>query len=696
MEFHAFCAFWCTDQVAFLVEDHVSRLENPIMFPARVGLAKARLGLLVLLLGGGGFAQQATKDLSEASLEELTNIEVYSASKHMQSASEAPASVTVITADEIQKYGYRTLADILQSVRGFYITYDRSYSYVGVRGFGRPGDWNSHVLVLVDGHRINDNLLGQAMLGTEFLVDVDLIERVEIIRGPSSSLYGADAFFAVINVITRKRPQLKGVELSFEPASFGTYKGRASYGGQYRGIDLLLSGTFYNSQGQTLFYPQFAGPATNNGITRNTDDENSQHILATISFHGFTLQGLFSARDKGVPTAYFGTVFNDPRTRNFDYHQYFDLGYQHSIGEKWELSGQTSYDQARLQAPLAFSTRLPGGSTTVDTFSFRGNWWDGEVKLSGTLLEKHKITLGTEITENLRQDQGDYTPIGNFFTVEPASSRIWALYAQDEFAITHALTLSAGLRHDHYSNFGGTTNPRLGLIYHLFQPTALKLLYGTAFRAPEPFEVTPGFGPFYEDNPGLRPETIRSVEGVVEQKLGQHFTLSGSVFQNWIENLISLETDPSNGQAVYQNSDRARATGTEIELDGHWASGVKGAASYSYTNAQDPAAHQVLPNSPQHLAKLNVTVPVVQQRVFASLDAQYTSPRQSLAGNTVSGFSVFNVTLLGHTLGKHLDLSASVYNILDKKYFDPGRPEDVQDAIQQNGRSFRIKITGRF
>src|ERR1700693_6010658 len=148
---------------------------------------------------------------------------------------------------------------------------DRLYSYVGVRGFGRLGDWNSRILLLVDGHRINNNVDGHGMLGSEFLVDVDLIERVEIIRGPSSSLYGADAFFAVINVITRKPPQLKGVELSFAPASFGTYQGRASYGGQYKGVDMLVSGTFYDSQGQTLFLPEFDSPAANFGITRNTD-----------------------------------------------------------------------------------------------------------------------------------------------------------------------------------------------------------------------------------------------------------------------------------------------------------------------------------------------------------------------------------------------------------------------------------------
>jgi iron complex outermembrane receptor protein len=638
--------------------------------------------------------QDATKDIGEASLEQLGTIQVYGVSKHLQSTSDAPASVTVITADEIQEYGYRTLADILQSVRGFYITSDRDYAFVGVRGFGRLGDWNNRILLLIDGHRTNNNILGQPMIGTEFLVDVDLIERVEIIRGPSSSLYGADAFLAVINVIIRKSRQLKGVEFSFAPASFGTYQGRASYGGQYKGIDMLLSGTFYNSQGQTLFFPQFDSPASNYGITRNTDSENSQHILATISFRGFTLQGLYSERDKGVPTAYFGSLFNDPRTQNFDNQQYLDLSYQHSIAEKWDLSVRTSYDQGRLQAPVAYATGLPDGSTTVDTYSFRGSWWNSELKLSGTFREKHKVTVGTEIRDNLRQDQGSYTPIGNVFVPEPGSSTIWALYGQDEFAIASKLTLSAGLRYDHYSNFGGSTNPRLGLIYHLFHPTTLKLLYGTAFRAPEPYEVTPDFGTFYDDNRQLRPERIRSLEGVVEQGIGPHFTLSGSAFQNRIRNLISLETE--NGHQQYQNFDQANATGVEVALHGHLTSGVQGRASYSYADLKAPAADGTLGNSPQHLGKLNLSYPLVQQRVFASVDAQYTSPVQTLAGNTVGGFSVFNVTLLGHALGKQLDISTSVYNVFNKKYFNPGRPEDVQDAIQQNGRNFRIKLTGRF
>jgi outer membrane receptor for ferrienterochelin and colicins len=652
--------------------------------------------VLFLLFAPPAVAQESTKDLTELSLEDLMKVEVYSASKHMQSASDAPSSVTVVTADEIQKHGYRTLADILESVRGFYITYDRDYSFVGVRGFGRLGDSNNRILVLIDGHRINDNVFGEPYLGTEFLVDVDLIDHVEIIRGPSSSLYGAYAFFAVINVITRTGEQIKGFEISFAGASFGTYKGRASYGGRLRGIDTMLSGTFYNSYGPSLFFPEFAGPATNNGITRNTNYENSQHLLATVSLRGFTVQGLFSSRDKGVPTAYYGGLFNDPQTQNIDRHQYIDLSYRHAIGAHWNLTARSSYDHATLRAPVAYSTGLPDGSTTLDTYSFQGSWSDTEVDLSRSFFEKHQVTLGTEIVDNWQQNQGDYTALGNVFVGVPASSANWALFAQDDFAIAHNLNLSAGVRYDHYSGVAGTTNPRLGLIYRPAHATTLKLLYGTAFRAPEPFELKPDFGAFYDNNLALKPETIRSVEGVVEQGLGAHFTLSGNVFRNWINDLISIETNPGDGHSVYENSGRVNATGVAVELNGRFVGGLEGSASYGFTDTVQPLIHQTLANSPRHLGKLRASFPLMQQRLFASVDAEYTSSVETLAGNTLSGAAIFNVTLLARALTKHFDVSASVYNILNKQYFNPGRPEDTEDAIHQDGRNFEIKLTGKF
>ena len=637
-----------------------------------------------------------TKDLSDASLEELTRIQVYSASKHMQSASEAPASITVVTSDEIQKFGYRNLADLLRSVPGFYVTYDRDYTFVGVRGFGRLGDWNSRILVLIDGHRINNNVLGQAMLGNEFLVDVDMIERVEIVCGPSSSLYGANAFFAVINVITRTTKQVQDWELSFQAGSFGTYAGRVTYGHQFRGLGMLLSGTFYNSLGQTLFFPEFNNPSNNNGVTSGTDYETYEHILATLTLHGFTLQGLFATRDKGVPTAYFGGVFNDPGDFNIDSHQYVNLGYQHAVG-KWQIDAHTSYDQARLQGPVPEAPVTAGDPVVLDTFSFRGNWWTGEVKVSRDLLERNHITLGEEIRDNLRQDQGDLVNPPDAFSQDPGSSLITAFYAQDEFGITSRLTLNAGVRYDHYSTFGGTANPRLALIYRPARNTTLKLLYGNAFSAPDVYEITPDFGAFYDDNLKLQPEHIQSLEARVEQRLGQYFQLSGGAYRNRINDLITLVSIPVDQDFQYQNTGSALATGMDVAFSGRAASGLQGKASFDYVDAyNDGPGHPALDNSPRHMAKLNLAVPLIGQSLLAGVEGQFLGRRLTLSQDSVSSYQVFNLTLLGHTAGRHLDVAASAFNILDKKYFDPGRPEDPEDAIQQDGRSVRIKITGRF
>ena len=629
-------------------------------------------------------------------MEELANITVYTASRHIQKVTDAPSSVTVITRDEIQKYGYRTLADILRSVRGFDITYDRNFTYAGVRGINRPETYNSRVLLLIDGHRINNNIYEQAMLGTEFPLDVDLIERVEVVRGPSSSLYGTSAFFAVINVITRKAEQLNGWELSFEPASFETYKGRVSYGGKYRGMDAILSSSFYDSRGQTLFYPEFNSAATNNGIARNADYDTYQHFLATVSLRGFTLQGVYSDRNKGIPTGAFATLFNDPRTHTFDSERYLDLSYQHTMSRGWDLAARTSVGRHVYDGIYAYSPAAPGNSDLLNYDFGRGTWWSGELKVQHS-LERHNLTLGTEFQENLQQDQGNYNinPFLPFIASRPPRSGIWAFYGQDEFALTRKLSLSAGMRYDHYYTFGGTTNPRLGLIYHPFAQTAFKLLYGSAFRAPSAYEMFYyGLGQ-YQANLHLQPETIKSYEFVTEQGLGEHFHLTANLFRNQVSRLITQRLN-SSGFLVFQNTTGAHVNGFETELDGRFLGGLQGRASYSYTDDQNALTTQSLTNSPHHLAKLNVIAPMLQQKLFAGLEAQFNSRATTLEGGTASSFQVFNATLLGHAMGKHLDVSASAYNLLDKKYFDPAPVGLTQDQIQQNGRNFRAQITARF
>jgi outer membrane receptor for ferrienterochelin and colicins len=639
-------------------------------------------------------AQQSTVDLTTKSLEDLMNIQVYAASKHEQSATDAPSSVTVITADEIQQYGYQSLADILETVRGFYITNDRYQSYVGARGFGRLGDWNSRILLLVDGHRINDNVLGQAFIGLEFPVDIDLIQRIEIIRGPSSSLYGAEAFFAVIDVITRKENQPKREEISFAAGSFGSYGGRATSGGEYKGAVFSLSGSFYSSIGPTLFFPEFDSPATNYGVTSNTNYESYQRVLATITRGGFTLQGVYNAQNKGVPTAYFDSRFNDPRTRNLQGIDYLDLRYEHTLGQHWELDARTSVNKNTLYGPVAYDA----APAPPDTYAYNGQWWDSEIKLSRSLPHDSTLNFGAEITDNFRLDEFNLDPdVSPVATKVSAKSVNWAGYAQFDSQINRKFSVSAGVRYDYYnSGFGGSTNPRVALIYHPASSTTAKLLYGSAFRAPVPYESNPDYGPFYVSNPKLQPEKIRSVEGILEQGLGSHVQASASVFYNRITNLITLETDPNTELSVYENSQAATTKGVEVELSGGLATSLTGRASYTYTHTVDLMTGQTPPNSPANLVKLNLTMPFLHRKFSASLDGQYTGEVTTLGGNTLGGFSVLNATLIGHMLGKRADISASVYNLLDKKYSFPGRPEDPEDALPQGGTTFRIKLTYRF
>ena len=249
------------------------------------------LTILAFVLSSGASSLAASPAGSELTLfEDIPS--VVSASKYEQKVTEAPSSVSIVTAAEIKRYGYRTLADLLRSLRGFYLSYERTNETVGVRGFDRPGDANSRILLLVDGQRVNDNIFQAARVGTDFILDVDLIDRVEVIRGPSSSLYGTDAFFAVINVITKRGRDLKGAEIAADAGSHETWRGRLTYGNRFPGgLEMLLSGTHYQSHGNhRLFYPEFDTPETNNGIAEDMDKGKFDSLFAKFSLLDFTLE----------------------------------------------------------------------------------------------------------------------------------------------------------------------------------------------------------------------------------------------------------------------------------------------------------------------------------------------------------------------------------------------------------------------
>lgn len=358
--------------------------------------------LLIALLCAGAFPARA-EDLTNLSLDQLLSVEIVTASKFAQKVSEAPSSVSIVTADDIKTFGYRTLADILRSMRGVQVAYDRNYSYVGTRGSGRPGDYNTRVLLLVDGQRLNDSVYGQAAVGTEFPIDMELIERVEYVPGPGSAIYGSNAFFGVLNIITKKARALNGVSAGVELASFHTRKASLTVGKRFdNGGEGLLSVSNSISSGIDRYFPEYDDAASNHGVATGLDGDRYKRLFAKYSFENLTLTAFLGERQKGVPTASFGQQFNDPRSHTVDYQLSASAAFQHAISKTMDLYASLNFtryryrgdypytaDAAGLNHDLAHSDVVTGGPAATQP---RGDRPQADLRCGS--LRRHRAAAG--------------------------------------------------------------------------------------------------------------------------------------------------------------------------------------------------------------------------------------------------------------------------------------------------------------
>lgn len=642
---------------------------------------------LALLLGSGLLLEpyrvqaQDADALAALPLDQLLTMQVTGASKAPTTLGDTAAAATVISRDELRALGCRTLADALATVKGVMVTTDRSYSYLGVRGFYAPGDYNTRILLLIDGNRVNDALYDQAYVGNEFPLDLELVDRLEFIPGQASAVYGANALFGVVNVVTRR----------LDPGAPFVAKATVGTQGERRvrlsdtlagpgGSVVRWSATSYSRRGEDV--------AVNDAVTPHGDFDQGTRIAIQARLGGFSLSAISAHRTSGNPAA-LDVVPGDRRTRNIDDEQLADLGWTGVLD---------SSDEATLRAfagTYRYIGRWPQDETLVNEDHVCARWWGAEGRLTSSRLPGQKVTIGAEYQASPRlwQFNADSPASGPPYLDDNSPSRRGAVFAEEQARISQALTLDASVRWDIRERTASQGTGRFALLWHPRQDFVAKAIYGTAYRPPNAFESNyvldvPGG---YERNPDLDRELVRGAELNVEWTPSASDRVSASIYRNVASSLIVQVRDDDADANRFVNQGRVVATGLEAEWQHAWSGGTRLRANVSHVrDAESGTDIPVASYAPSYLANLTMIWPFGEGVDLAGWTRAVS--RRGAAG----AYSISGLALSSRESSQGLSWSIGVTNVFDRRYADPGVDLTAQPVIRQQGRSVQGSLMWAF
>jgi outer membrane cobalamin receptor len=646
--------------------------------------------------------------------------QVTAVSRARESVAEAPSSVSVLSREEIHAFRYPTLAEALRGLPGLYIWDDRSYTAIGIRGVSRLGSYGNRVLVLSDGLPLNDNWLGSSYVGYDGRADLGDIERLEVVRGPGSVVYGTSAFSGVINIQNRPASSTPRVELGLgsEGDSVGHVRARAetplgSHGG------LWASAAGARGSGRDFYFPELID--TGHGISgnaRGVDGFEAATLEGKVSYRSFSAQWYWNSHEKKLPTSVYQTLLGDVRARQRDTRAALELRAEPRISSKLSWLSRAHANVYRFEG--AYPRATDDGGLEVDTF--RGAWVGVEQRLELQPIEKLRLFLGGEIQSHFQVEQQAINETS--VMLDDTGSRghpfwVGAAYATVDARPSSRVALHAGARLDAYSTFGSALNPRIAAVFRPYASGNLKVLAGKAFRAPSVYELYYNDGGFTQAaSPDLGPEHIYSGEIEFTHELDPLLSCNATLFANYLTDLVvsrgdGIETDPLH----YVNSNVPLATaGAELGFRRDLRHGALFAASYGLLTARylaDRSARALLEfrqnsefrrvaNVPTHLLSLKGMVPVIGPalRVASRLTLEsgrfdrferVTDPRQS----ATPAVALWDIVLTGVALPRRgprpsVDWALGLYNAFDYHYSLPVSAEFVQTTVAQSGRSLLL------
>ncbi len=646
--------------------------------------------IYLLICGFTSVSQAQEEDSLLTDLNSLLNVEVAeeqfisSASKYDQSPEEAPSSISIITAEEIETFGYQTLTELLNNQRGFYYSNDRTSDYIGVRGFRRSSDHNNRILLLLDGHRLNTYQVDYAPMDG---FDISNYERIEIVRGPGSTLYGNNAVHAVINLIPKKNMDSYIPLLSLK---YGSYNNRVLGIRTTKQVDENLSfsiyGNYQESDGEDLYFKEFDTPEDNNGWAINQNKSLYKGLLASVDYKQFRLNGMLSEVSYHVPTAPFSSKFNEKQIQ-YSNKGFLDLSWSPTLSYNKFLIFKASYDYQKYGSSLPFKF-------LADDIEFEGEvaTVGAEVQFVWDIYQNNRIITGLEYKDNFDSKYKYFTG-PTAFVNDVWSYKIFSFFFQNEYQYNSDLSIYFGLRSDSFFGQETAINPRAGIVYSPFQNHTFKFLFGRSFRAPNMIERNLEEKNIvrFKKNNNLTSEFITTTELIWDYRITKSLSSSISLYNYNMDGLIDQIVDPVDNLFQYVNIGEVNANGVELELNYKFNKNGNSYFRYSFQKAKDENS-KILSNSPDHLIKFGIS-----NKIFSllngSFDIVYETERKTLYDNFTDPILFSNINLFTDPIFNHFRFSFKVRNLFNSTIRHPGGYELIQESIVQPYRNYLFTVT---
>ncbi len=523
--------------------------------PRRAAPAACALLGAALLLAPPARAQVsgAPPDLSEVPLEALLDLDVEAVALQEEQAATAAASVVVVTGQELRDQGHRTLQEALRGVPGLFTYRDDLFPSVGVRGLGLPGDYTTRLLVLLDGHPLDNSVgIGESYLGRDLPVPLAAVDRIEVIKGPVGSVYGPTAFLGVVNVVTRHRADGGEARLGGEAAQGRPRGGDAVawHGATAGPLHLLVAAEAAGSRGVDWTFPELVGaadrPAPPGGRVAGADRSAAGSGYLRLDWQGLSLAGACASDDRGLPSAPYSAILGATGTRVSTRTCFVDAAGTWAVGSGVSLFARAAYDDfdyrdrfAYDPPPDSYGTYKDLGTDRWATAEGRATWRPspGVLLVGGATAQRHATRQRAWSVDDPGVGSGridkDFSIVGAYLLAEVEPSA--------------RLRLHGGLTFTDHSIFGHRFSPKLAAVWSPTAGDAVKAILSTGLRAPTMSEANFEDGTDYLANPALRPERVRSAELAWEHRLGGGAALTAALFASRYDDLIQFVTVPAPG-----------------------------------------------------------------------------------------------------------------------------------------------------